>query len=373
MSMRRNANREPERRLPRLCVVGQLIGRNRNHVTTQGELLASLLADAGYLVQSVSGARNRYVRLVDIVATLVRARRSIDSIVVQTYSGPSFVIADAATGLGRWNGHEVILHLHGGDLPRFMARHPRWTRNVLGRADAIIAPSRYLADAVEPFGYRAAVIPNVIDTGSYPFRHREHLQPRLFWMRSFHPIYNPLMAVRVMARVRVRFPEVELVMAGQDKGMQGEVQRAAARLGLGTAIRFPGFLEPEAKIAEGERADIFINTNHIDNAPVAVIEAGAFGLPVVSTNVGGIADLLVDEETGLLVGDDDDEAMAHAIFRLLGDPPLAAHLSQNGRALAERSSREQVLVKWRDLFAGSVDRRKGGSLPTRPHHTAERA
>jgi glycosyltransferase involved in cell wall biosynthesis len=84
--------------------------------------------------------------------------------------------------------------------------------------------------------------------------------------------------------------------------------------------------------------------------PVAVVEACAMGLPVVATSVGGIPDLLVDGETGLLVPDDDHEAMTDAIIRVLMEPGLAGRLSANGLKLAEQSSWQQVRPKWESLF-----------------------
>jgi glycosyltransferase involved in cell wall biosynthesis len=170
-------------------------------------------------------------------------------------------------------------------------------------------------------------------------------------MRSFHPIYNPLMALRVLRRVRETLPDATLTMGGQDKGLAAGLRRDAARLGVADAVRFVGFLDLAGKAREGGAADIFINTSRIDNTPVAVIEAGAMGLPVVSTDVGGIRDLLSDGVSGLLVPDGDVDAMADAILRLVGDPPLAERLSTNGRVLAETSSWEHVRACWARLFA----------------------
>jgi glycosyltransferase involved in cell wall biosynthesis len=170
-------------------------------------------------------------------------------------------------------------------------------------------------------------------------------------MRSFHSDYNPLMALRVFEIVRRDHPDATLVMAGVDKGLEDEAKNAAGKLGLKDAVRFPGFLDPAAKVREFAAADIYLNTNRVDNTPVSVIEAAAMGLPVIATAVGGIPDLISDRQNGLLVPDDDDQRMADAALTLLADPALAGRLSRNGRALAERSSWTSVRREWERVFA----------------------
>jgi glycosyltransferase involved in cell wall biosynthesis len=139
-------------------------------------------------------------------------------------------------------------------------------------------------------------------------------------------------------------------MGGQDKGMEIQTRLLARQLGLQDRVQFPGFLDMRGKLREGATADLFINTSHVDNMPVAVIEAGAFGIPVVSTSVGGVTDLLADGETALLTTDGDVEAMTAAIRRLLANEDLASRLSAGGRALAERSAWERVGPQWEDLL-----------------------
>lgn len=341
----------------RLCFVGPMVGRNPGRVPSQGERLSDLFQELGYPVISVSSSLNRYARLADIVTTLLRRRREIDILIVLTYSGPSFVVEDIASWIGKQSNIPVVISLHGGGMPQFMARFPNWSKRVLSRADTIVAQSDYLARSIMPYGFKARVIPNVINFERYPYRRRDAVKPHLFWMRAFHSLYNPEMAIRVLARIRARLPKATLVMAGQDNGLQAKMQALAQEMGVEDAVRFPGFLEMSEKLREGEAADIFINTPHVDNRPVCVVEACAMGLPVVSTAVGGVPDLLTHERTGLLVPDGDVEAMGDAIIRLVEDKELSGRLSQAGRQLAEHSAPDKVIPEWEFIFTELMSRR----------------
>jgi glycosyltransferase involved in cell wall biosynthesis len=335
----------------RLAFVSHMVGRHPGYVPTQGQILSDLFQEAGYAVIAVSAQLSRARRLTEIVSTLSRRRRELDLLIIDVYGGPSFIAEDAASLLGRLFGKRIVMLLHGGALPEFMARFPQWSRRVLQRADQIVTPSTFLARAIAQYGFQAQIIPNVIELSDYPYQRRREIKPSLFWMRSFHPLYNPLLAVRVLARLRECGIDADLVLAGADKGYENAVRKEAASLQLKGAVRFAGFLDRAGKAREGARAGLFLNTSSVDNMPVALLEACAMGLPVVTTAVGGIPDLLTDGETGLLVPDNDEAALAAAIVRLLNEPSLAERLSINGRRLAERSAWEQVRPQWERVFS----------------------
>ncbi|MEP7075255.1 MAG: glycosyltransferase family 4 protein [Acidobacteriota bacterium] len=335
---------------PRLCIVGNLLGKNHGHVTTQGQIIAERFSSDSFEVIAVSSRVNPVVRLLDVVWTILHNYRNIEICIIEIYSGRAFVLADAATFLTKLLRIPAILVLHGGSLPDFTERHLRWVKRVLGRASALVAPSTFLADKLSTVGIELKIIPNVIDLDSYAHRLRSTIAPNLLWMRSFHPIYNPHLALEAFAAIKRRVPKATLVMAGVDKGLEPEIKEMAKEMGLDAAVRFPGFLGKEEKIKEFSAADIFINTNRVDNMPVAVIEACAMGVPVVATSVGGIPDLITNEHDGLLVQDDDARAMAEGVMALLESPELAERISRNGRLLAGRSSWEAVRGDWEDLF-----------------------
>jgi L-malate glycosyltransferase len=342
----------------RLCFVGPMLGVNPGWVSTQGEILAGLLAGEGYPVKQTSHIPARLPRLADTLRSLYTWRYDIDLVIHQVFSGAAFGITDIAGALGRRLGLSQIFVLRGGALPEFAAAHPGWVRRVMRRADRIVAPSAYLAhllgEILKPV-HSIRIIPNVLAIDQYPFEQRSTVKPRLLWMRTFHDVYHPEMAVEVLAGLRRTHPEATLTMAGQDKGLQETAVTRADELGLGDAVCFPGFLTAADKMREFAAHDIFLNTNRVDNMPVSVLEAIAFGLPVVATRVGGIPYLLNEEETGLLVPDGDVAAMVSAVRRLLANPDLAARLSANGRKLAESCAWEPVRGQWEALFREMVD------------------
>lgn len=358
--------RVPVRR--RLCFVGHMLGRNLGHITTQGQVIADLFATEGFEVTSVSSRLNRAVRLSEIVFTLIRGFRSYDVVVLETFSGLSFVMAEVVSRLCRLLNLPLVMFLHGGNLPVFAREHPRWVRSVFRRADKLAAPSEFIAVRFRDMSYEVTVIPNAIEIDGYPVNERKEVRPKLIWMRSFHDLYNPEMAVRVLAGLKRSHPEATLTMAGADKGGRPAVEELAAEMGLSDSIRFVGFLDRKGKLEEFAKADIYINTNRVDNMPVSVIEARALGLPVVATEVGGLPYIIRNRENGLLVPDNDVEAMVSAIVELVADPDLSNRISRRGREIAEASDWNNVRVKWENLLSEVLDSKRRHQNPSPATH-----
>lgn len=334
---------------PRLGILGPMLGGHPGWVAGQGEILSALLAREGYPVRTASRRLNRWLRLADLATAPARWRGRIDLLVLMVFSDRAFRWAEAASAVARAAGVPLVLWLHGGNLVDFAGRHPGRVERVLARGAARVAPTAFLADAFRD----VRRIPNVLEIEGYPFRHRAAVAPRLLWMRTFHEIYRPDLALRTLARLLPDHPDATLTLAGQDRGLLDATRRLAGELGLAGSVRFAGFLDAEGKRREFAEHDVFLNTNRIDNAPVSVVEAAAFGLPVVATRVGGVPHLLRDprgQETALLVPEGDADAMAAAVRRLLAEPDLAARLSRAGRELAESCSWARVKPLWEDLF-----------------------
>jgi len=142
---------------------------------------------------------------------------------------------------------------------------------------------------------------------------------------------------RVVEPLHSQFPQARFVFVGRDE-MAGAAQREAQRLGVGQAVQFTGFLgDVELEFA---RAQLFVLPSlRNEGCPTSILEAMAYGLPVVGFAIDGIPELVEDQETGLLVDPGDYAGLANAIVSLMRDRGRAARLGQAGREKVEQSYR----------------------------------
>lgn len=343
---------------PLLLVGNFLSSANGNYNVCED--LAGRLALLGWPVITTSQKQDRLARFTDMVATTWRRRNEYAVAHIDVYSGFAFLWAEATCWILRRARKPYILTLHGGNLPAFAKRWPARVRRLLQYAEVVTTPSEFLRVQLAPYRSDLRLQLNPIDLGLYRFETRPRPQPRLVWLRAFHSIYNPSLTAEVVALLAKDIPEVSLVMYGHDKG-DGSLQtmrQLATTLGVSERIQTPGGV-PKSEVPERLSAgDIFLNTTHVDNTPISVLEAMACGLCVVSTNVGGMPYLLEHEQDGLLVPPGDAQAMAAAVRRILTEPRLAEKLSANARKKAERFDWSAILQQWEKILTEVLSSRR---------------
>jgi len=120
------------------------------------------------------------------------------------------------------------------------------------------------------------------------------------------------------------------------------------------AVTFTGRVENSEMPRLYQTANIVLNPSLVDNAPISMLEALASGVPVVSTNVGGVPFLVQHEVTALLVPPGDHEAMARASLRLLAEPGLAQRLVRAGQELVSEFAWERVRGRLFSVYNGAL-------------------
>lgn len=319
-------------------------------VPGQDEILAELFRAEGYRVRQASSVRSPALRTADQLRALC-SWGDVDVLVVAVFSGASFAIARFASLLGSRLGHKrVVLFLHGGNLPVYAPAHRAAVTRAFDRADRILAPSPYLADAFRSWGYEVDVVPNVLPFDPPDVPPRTAARPALMWMRTFAAEYDPLAAVEVFRRVAEARPDATMTMAGGDHGLLDATRARVRELGLEDRVAFPGYLDAAGKAAAFAAHDVFVHTNQVDNTPVSVLEAAASGLVPVAMRVGGIPALLTDGADSVLIDAGDTAAMSAAILALVDDPDRFGALSAGARSMAAASTWPSVRARWEEQF-----------------------
>lgn len=320
------------------------------------EELALRLESTGWNVITASSRPNRFMRLMDMIKTVISQRQRYRVAQVDVYSGTAFLWAEVVSWVLRAVRKPFVLTLHGGNLPTFAARYPRRVRRLMQSASAITAPSAYLYEQMQPYCAHPILLPNPIELANYPYRYRTILQPQLVWLRAFHAIYNPTLAIQVVEILKEAFPEIHLTMIGPNKGDGSfeQCQAEVSKLGLTTQVTFSGGVKKSEVPDWLQKGDVFLNTTNFDNTPVSVIEAMACGLCVVTTNVGGIPYLLTHEYDALLVPPNDAYAMADAVRRLLAAAGLAGNLSRNACETVRNFDWLTILPQWESTLVSAM-------------------
>ncbi len=253
-----------------------------------------------------------------------------------------------AVHIGRLLGVSVIVNYHDGRAEQHLARFPRSARWTLRRASRIVTPSGYLVDVFARRGLRAQSIFNVIDLSRFRFRARGKLRPVLMTNRMLDSLYNVECVLRSFQIIQREYPDATLTVA-HDGPCRTQLEAYARELNL-QGVRFIGIIPHDRAPVLYDEADIYVMSPNIDNMPVSILECYASGLPVISTEAGGVPYIATNGQTALLVPLDDHEAMARCCLTLLADENLAARLASNGRAELCQYQWSSVGREWLALY-----------------------
>ena len=250
--------------------------------------------------------------------------------------------------IGKLYGKRVILNYRSGEAEDHLRNWPLTTKPVMQLADRIIVPSGYLVDVFARFGLRAEAIANAVELERFQFRERVPLQPKFLCTRLFEPLYNIGNVIRAFHLIQQQLPEATLTLAG-DGSQRAALEQLVSELGARN-VDFRGFVKFEDMPALMDAHDVYLMANDIDNMPATLLESNACGMPVVTTDAGGIPYLVAHEQTALLVRCGDYENLARQALRLFTEPDLTTRLAQNGLANAQQYTWPAVREKWLGLY-----------------------
>ena len=326
-----------------------------------------LSTNAPYRPRWVAGVRGlrALFRLVPFLVALRSLAKRADVVHVMANSGWSwFLTAAPAVNAALRRGIPVVVHYHGGLAREFLAQSADRVVPTLRQANAVIVPSGFLQEVFAKHGVESQVIPNAVNLEMFRFADERPVGRHVVVTRNLETIYGIDTAIRAAAILRRDFPDLAVSIAGTGPQRE-ELERLAAELGLGDSVRFTGRLDVTQIAALYARADVALNPSRADNTPASLLEAAACGVPIVSTDVGGVPYLVTHGRSAWLVPADAPDLMAEAVARVFLDTELRRTLRANGVALAAACDWKVVKQQWLDLYGRVVTE---GRLPRAHGH-----
>ncbi len=335
--------------MKQLLYIGNKLS-HKSKTPTSIETLGKLLTDEGFTVKTASSKSNRVLRLLDMLYSVIKYKKKTDFVLIDTYSTSNFYYAFFVSQLCRFLKLKYIPILRGGNLPDRLKRSQKLSKSIFNNAYKNIAPSKYTQHSFESSGYKNIMcIPNSIELKKYSFQKKEFNNANLLWVRSFSEIYNPTLAVKLLKALQDESISASLCMVGPENDGSMRKTKACAKQ-LNVEVTFTGKLTKNEWISLSENFNIFINTTNFDNMPVSVIEAMALGLPIISTNVGGIPFLINNEVDGVLVKPNDIDGFVNAILEIRRKPEKAIKMATLARKKAEEFNWTNVKKQWIKLL-----------------------
>lgn len=314
---------------------------------------------------SAEGAARRLLRLISSPFALAAAILWRGAALV--HLNTSFNVRAFWRDLGylvvaRLCGAKVLYQVHGGALPQqFFARSRvltaflRWT---LRWPAAIAVLAQVELEAYRRFapGQHVLAIPNAIDCVPYAALRRSRSDPARPLVLAYvgrlirsKGVYEAVQAIGIAAACGIK---ARLVVAGSGPE-ESALPEYAHQLGVASDVRFTGPVYGEDKIRVLADADAFVfATYHPEGLPYALLEAMAAGLPVITSRIGAIPDVVTDGVHGLFVPPRDAQAIARAIGRLAQDRAALERMSDACRLrIASGYSLERLAGRFRNLYA----------------------
>lgn len=291
--------------------------------------------------------KNKLLRMSHMIYVFYKYLFRKKIVYVDTYSGKAFYYTLVISILCKFHRINYIPVCHGGKLGDRLKNNKILSKIIFSNSKTNYTPSKMLMSKLKENNFNCKYVPNFIKTKDYKSRVRGHLRPKILWVRAFHKMYNPTMAIETINILKNKYPEINLCMVGPDKdGSLKDCKNIANEYDITKNIKYTGYLSKNDWHELSNEYDIFINTTNFESFGLSLIEASALGLPLVSTNAGEIKYIYKNNINAMLVDKNDSRAMASQIDKLIENKDLARYLSEHNIKRSKKYNWESIKDNW---------------------------
>jgi glycosyltransferase involved in cell wall biosynthesis len=257
--------------------------------------------------------------------------------------------------------HSLTMERTNGSSGRFLELAHRWTDRYADLTTVICAPAvtSYVERGAVPAN-KIAIVYNGVNTNNFradplvrkKLRRELELDGKFAWLaigRFERPKAYPNM-IRAFARVAANAAQDVVLLICGSGSLENEIRAEIRACGVAERVKFLGLRRDIPDVMNA--ADAFVMSSYLEGLPMVLLEASSVGMPIVATDVGGNAEVVIDGLNGFVVPPSDDAALAAAMQRVLELPDAERSLmAEHGRRLArEKFEIQRILDRWEALY-----------------------
>lgn len=354
--------RPPTVSFPRVLMLGPLPPPAGGMATVMDNLRGSALAEKCRLTVLNNGKTTpegrsplrgvaAQVKVLARLALCIRRERA-EIVHIHTCSGFAFWRDSLHAAAARAAGCRVVWHVHGGYFEQFSAHlgavGRRCLRRSLGLGSATIVLSDEWAKRLHRFAGQTClrVVANGVPVPSVGSRPTSPV-PHFLFVGNLGPAKGPqdLIAAVGLARQSDFRGAVSLAGLETEPGQRSLLETRIAQCGCDSRVRFLGAVSGREKETVLANSDCFVLPSYAEGLPMAMLEAMAYGMPVIATRVGAIPEVVTDGVEGFLIEPGDVVALADRLVRMERDPSLRHRMGQAARKRVEQGYSIETMVE----------------------------
>jgi glycosyltransferase involved in cell wall biosynthesis len=240
-------------------------------------------------------------------------------------------------------GKRVLVHLHSGDDMIINAKYQYIYRTIFANADQTIVLAENIKKSLQnKYNFKKITVvynpcPEVtIDTISRLKKKEILFAATLYHIKGYADL------IAAFALIALKFPEWKIIFAGN--GELDKAKRIVESLKIGNQVCFNGWVFEDEKVQLFSSASIFCLPSYTEGFPMAVLDAWAYGLPVIATPVGGLPDIMEDGVNGLVFKIGDVKGLSVCLEKLILNQKLREELSKNSILLSKTTFNIQTIA-----------------------------
>ncbi|AFY77929.1 MAG: glycosyltransferase family 4 protein [Hydrococcus sp. C42_A2020_068] len=274
---------------------------------------------------------------------LLLSKKDIDLLHVHFSERGSVLRKTIVIFVASWFKNPILMHAHGAEFHSFFSTLPKWIQQLIRLAfrqcKGLIALSKtdrelYIRSLQLPRD-RVFVLPNPVELPSQVPERVNRSSVNLVFLGRVGQRKGAFDLIEAFANLPdLQQQKAKLILAGDGDLERG--YRLVEKFSLAERVVLLGWISPEQRNALMSEADIFVLPSYHEALPMAILEAMGWGLPIIATPVGGIAELVVCGENGLLVTPGNIQQLSNAMKLAIEDEPLRLALGKTARTMAAR-------------------------------------